>query len=412
MATLSSVGMKNNALLALMLERSKNSDLQKSELVMSGGKTPLQFNFSQMDLSAVRSQMLQQENAAQLYTASQSVTLLSVASPGETSRVEVQENGTITLEGAEVEADSQLAKNLSQAQQVIKQLGLKSEAWGVESLARDLALFDMDLTVLKDNPHDVAALIRAKSQELVEAMDAEASKTGVQDLDRRRAITGAASRLSSGLAGAASAVARASVSVNGSSKQTVVIDGKVIDATAIISAGNVVVDPLVFDLNGDGLNLRGAEDGVDFDMNGDGEQTRMGFIQGDDALLFLDTHGDGLVHDGTQLFGNQGGYANGFDMLRQYDENGDGIIDENDEIFDKLRLWVEKDPNGICEEGETISLREAGITSINLNYDNVRLDDGSGNIVGQTGSFTRSDGSAGYAADVWFHELAQRPEGY
>lgn len=415
MASLSSVGMRNNALLTLMLERSQKNGGKKLEALDTSwaSQNPAsQFTISQMDFSSIRDQVLKLESDAGLYKVTQSSLQIVGTGSFDTSRMQIQEDGSIILEGMEVEEDSRLAKNLQQAKKVISQMGLTSQAWGVESLARDLAVFDMDFTALKGNPHDVADAINAKARELLAELDEQTSATGTDDAQRRREITGASARLASGMAGAASAAARASVSVTGSSKTTVVIDGEVLDASFIIEAGNVVVDPLVFDLNGDGLNLRGAEDGVDFDMNGDGEQTRMGFIQGDDALLFLDTYGDGLVHDGTQLFGNQAGYENGFEMLRAYDENGDGIIDENDAIFDQLRLWVEKDPNGVCDEGETISLREAGITSINLNYDNVRLDDGSGNIVGQTGSFTRSDGSSGYAADVWFHELSQRPEGY
>lgn len=144
----------------------------------------------------------------------------------------------------------------------------------------------------------------------------------------------------SGLSSAAGAAARASISQDSSTRNTITIDGVIIDVTVIIEAGNVIVDPLVFDLN------------------------------------------------------------------------GDGIIDENDEIFDQLRLWVEKSEDGVCEAWETMSLREAGITSINLGYDNVREDGGNGNLVGQVGSFTRNDGSAGLAADVWFQELAMRPEGF
>lgn len=328
------------------------------------------------------------------------------------AQTEITVSGSVTTGTATMDPNSQLAKNLKQAEKVISQFNLTTEAWGIESLARDLAVFDMDLTVLKDDPQKVIEAVRDKSMTLLEDIDKRANEPGFDYEKKRREITGASSRLVSGLNGAAAAAARASVSQGGSANKSVVIDGVIIDVTVIIEAGNIIVDPIVFDLNGDGLNLKGANEGVDFDMNGDGNTSQMGFIRGDDALLFLDTHGDGVVHDGSQLFGNQGGYANGFEMLRAYDSNGDGIIDENDEIFDQLRLWVEKSEDGVCEAWETMSLREAGITSINLGYSNVREDDGKGNLVGQVGSFTRTDGSSGTAADVWFHELASRPEGY
>ncbi|MCC8116163.1 MAG: hypothetical protein LIP18_03265, partial [Planctomycetes bacterium] len=194
-------------------------------------------------------------------------------------------------------------------------------------------------------------------------------------------------------------------------RNTVTVDGKQLDASFIIGVGNVIVDPLVLDLAGDGIDLKGAEDGVEFDMNGDGTRANMGFIKGDDALLFIDSHGDGLVHDGRQLFGNQDGHANGFEMLQSYDSNGDGVIDENDEIWDKLRVWVEKTEDGVCEEGETMSLKEAGITSINVGYKDVRVDDGKGNLIGQVGQFTRDDGSTGLAADAWFQTAPKSDPG-
>ena len=194
--------------------------------------------------------------------------------------------------------------------------------------------------------------------------------------------------------------------MNVSTAASVTVSGVKLNAAAIIAASNVISDPLVLDLKGDGINLKGADEGVEFDMDGNGKKSAMGFIRNDDAFLFIDEHGDGMVHDGRQLFGNNDGFANGFDKLRSYDDNGDGVIDANDAIWNKLRVWQEKDENGIVDAGETMTLSEAGVASINLGYQNVRQDDGKGNLIGQTGSFTRTDGSEGLAADVWLQEKA------
>lgn len=414
MSSLSSaMTIKNQAILALLLNKAEPGKPPTITNIAAGINKSLQDAFSKQTTDALmRHRVKQMENA---FSNSSQSTSFKQTLEEQTSALEKSDttlDSSFTIDVTTADPDSQLAKNLQQAAKIVKQLNLTSEAWGIESLARDLAVFDMDFTAMKDDPYEVAEKIRAKSTELLTELDRHANDPGFDYEKARREITGASARLTSGLNGAAGAVARASVSLDASARTSVVIDGVIIDVTAIIAAGNIIVDPLVFDLNGDGIDMKSAEDGVEFDMNGDGESTRMGFIRGDDALLFVDTYGDGVVHDGTQLFGNQGGYENGFEMLREYDSNGDGVIDENDEIFDKLRLWVEKSEDGVCEAWETMSLREAGISSINLGYDNVREDDGKGNLVGQVGSFTRDDGSKGTAADVWFRELAMRPEGY
>ena len=301
---------------------------------------------------------------------------------------------------------------MEQARQVAEQLNLGSGgAWGIESLAQDLAVFGLDLTAINRNPQELIETIRAKSLEMLDAIDK--TRVGTEgDIEiKRRQITGASARLVNGLQSSGSFVS-ASMQVNSSVSSSTVgvrVDGVNVNASALVAVGNVIVDPLVFDLNGDGIDLKGAEEGVDFDMNGDGTRTTMGFIKGDDALLFIDDRGDGVVHDGRQLFGNTDGYVNGFEKLRAYDDNGDGVIDENDAIWESLRLWVEKTEDGVCDREETMSLSEAGIKSINVGYKDVREDDGKGNLIGQVGSFDRADGTSGLAADVWLQELRRQP---
>ncbi len=321
--------------------------------------------------------------------------------------------------------DSPLAKTMAQAKQLAGQLNLGDSAWGLESLAHDLAALGLDFSDFNRTAEELGQLVRERSLDRIAQLDAKYSG-GQGDYDaERRAITGASARLANGiqkaggllgggvpLNGAAAAWSSTSASFGVASSTGsasppasnvgVKVDGVRYNASAIIAVANVIVDPLVFDLNGDGFDFRSAEDGVDFDLAGDGDKRRTAFIQGDDALLFIDSDQSGVVQDGRQLFGNADGVANGFEKLRQYDENGDGVIDEQDAAFDQLRLWAEANGNGVCEAEETMSLREAGITSINLHYDNTREEDGKGNLIGQKSSFTRTDGSQGAAVDVWW----------
>jgi hypothetical protein len=312
--------------------------------------------------------------------------------------------GDAAAPATEPEAPSeQHAINREQAKAIKDQLKLSGGVdWGVDSLGEDLAVFGLDFTAMNGDREELLQTIRTKAQEMVGELDKNADSLDDYDA-QRRVVSGAYARLQNGLASAGGgAAAAAGASASG---KRVSVDGVDIDAGFVISVGNVLADPLVLDLKGDGLNLKGADEGVNFDMDGDGEATAMGFIKGDDALLFVDTHGDGLVHDGRQLFGNTDGHANGFEKLRTYDDNADGVIDERDAIYDQLRVWVEKTEDGVSEEGETMSLRDAGVASINVGYENVREDDGTGNLIGQTGGFTRDDGTEGLAADVWFQEL-------
>ncbi len=160
-------------------------------------------------------------------------------------------------------------------------------------------------------------------------------------------------------------------------------------------------DPLVLDLGDEGFNLSSAEDGVYFDIKGDGSPVQTGFIQGNNAFLYLDQNGNGVVDNVSELFGDFGGYANGYENLKQYDDNGDGVIDENDAIYGNLRLWRDLNGDGINQADESISLAEAGVKSINLNYQKKYEADEHGNVIGERSTFERFDGTIGNSADVW-----------
>lgn len=184
-----------------------------------------------------------------------------------------------------------------------------------------------------------------------------------------------------------------------------IVSGKLDFRAGMISLSQTLelqqADPLVFDLNGDGFNFSSARDGgVDFDLLGNGEKVRTGFIRGDDALLFLDRNGNNLVDDGRELFGDQEGDEHGFAKLSRYDDNNDGIIDENDSVFNDLRLWQDLNGDGICQTTEVRALAQHNIKSIALAYQNQNINDGKGNTIAQTSTFTRNDGSIGNTADV------------
>ncbi len=322
-----------------------------------------------------------------------------------------QENENQTRFGVDFSVDAEVANpgdkqtqdNLAQAAQIKRQMGIQASDQSLESLAQDLAVFGMDFSVFEDdNPEALVERIQERTLEMLDKFAAEGGSVA-----ERNRITGASARLVNGIQSSAGAFFRVDSTVEAD------VGGTSINGDAAYSVASVVVDPLVLDLAGDGINLSSAEEGVAFDMDGDGEKTQMGFIQGDDALLFLDENGDGVATDGRELFGNTDGHANGFEKLASYDDNGDGVINRDDKVWDSLRVWVEKTADGVNTEDETMTLDEAGIESINVAYDNVREDDGTGNLIGQTGEFKRTDGTKGRAADAWLRQLGAgypRPE--
>ena len=71
-------------------------------------------------------------------------------------------------------------------------------------------------------------------------------------------------------------------------------------------------DPLVLDLDGDGLEFTNLADSqAMFDLSGDQFATRTAWLKGDDGFLVLDQNGDGVVNGIDELFGSdtEGGFA-------------------------------------------------------------------------------------------------------
>jgi hypothetical protein len=96
-----------------------------------------------------------------------------------------------------------------------------------------------------------------------------------------------------------------------------------------------------------------------------------------DGFLYLDRNGNGVVDNGSELFGNftaltSGEVAgNGYEALAEFDltENGgndNSSIESTDAIFSSLRVWIDIDGDGQFESYESMGLSEAGVVAISL----------------------------------------------
>lgn len=100
-------------------------------------------------------------------------------------------------------------------------------------------------------------------------------------------------------------------------------------------------DPLVINLDTNVAEL--SDQKFFFDIDADGEMDEISGLGSGGGYLALDKNGDGIINDGSELFGTSNG--DGFADLARYDEDGNGWIDENDAIWSKLKIWC-KDENG------------------------------------------------------------------
>ena len=193
------------------------------------------------------------------------------------------------------------------------------------------------------------------------------------------------------------------------------------------------LDPLVFDLDGDGLiELTSlANSNTHFDFWADGYAEATGWAAPDDGMLVWDINGDGQIKGAAELFASdvpltyitQDNFSgllnteNGFARLGLHDlaingGNEDGVIDANDAIWTQLQIWQDINQDGISQAGELFTLDALGIASIDTGGAIVDTFLGmsrggfgriiEGNTVTHSSTFTMTDSTTREVVDVWF----------
>ncbi|MCX7095354.1 MAG: hypothetical protein NTY50_18160 [Methylobacter sp.] len=95
------------------------------------------------------------------------------------------------------------------------------------------------------------------------------------------------------------------------------------------------VDPLVINFDGNAAEL--SQTRFEFDIDANGTADQIANLKSGSGFLALDKNNDGVVNDGSELFGPNSG--NGFAELAKYDSDSNGFIDEADPVYDSLRIW-------------------------------------------------------------------------
>jgi hypothetical protein len=165
--------------------------------------------------------------------------------------------------------------------------------------------------------------------------------------------------------------------------------------------------PIILDLNGDGVKTLSISSGVKFDLFATGQAVNTGWVSGGDGLLVLDRNHDGVINDGSELFGSSTTLASGakapdgYAALRELDTNRDGTISSADAVYADLRVWVDGNSDGVSQTSELKTLASLGISQIDLQA-TAGLATDNGNLVGLTSTYETTDGASHAAADVWF----------
>ena len=172
----------------------------------------------------------------------------------------------------------------------------------------------------------------------------------------------------------------------------------------------VRIDPIVLDISGLGITTKSVADGVYYDMDNNGFLEKTGWVDAKSGILVLDKNNDGKIETGNELFGDRTILADGktassgFEALATLDSNHDGVIDAKDKLFSQLRIWVDRNGDGISDKDELVTLAQAGIKSLNLKHKEINQLDANGNTIARVGSFTRTNGKV---ADMKEYLLAR-----
>ncbi len=153
-----------------------------------------------------------------------------------------------------------------------------------------------------------------------------------------------------------------------------------------------LTDPLVINLDGNIAEM--SDQTFFFDIDADGQEDEISRLSAGSGYLALDKNEDGIINDGSELFGTKSG--DGFADLAAYDSDGNGFIDEGDDVFHKLKIWtMDEDGNR-----QLVSLLDKGVGAICLknaatDFALTDQENATKGMIRKTGFFLYENGGAG-----------------
>lgn len=157
-----------------------------------------------------------------------------------------------------------------------------------------------------------------------------------------------------------------------------------------------LLSTILLDLDGDGLEAKQAKKTKAlFDMDGNGVADDTGWMSGADGMLVIDRDGDGLITDASEFsfLSEKDGVRNAWEGLAVLDNTKDSKLSSADARFGELKVWIDRNSDGISQVDELKSLVDLGIKEIGLRNtptnDSVKLGQ---NLALSTSTFTWSNG--------------------
>lgn len=151
-------------------------------------------------------------------------------------------------------------------------------------------------------------------------------------------------------------------------------------------------DPLVINMDADYAEV--TDQKFYFDLDCDGEEEELSTLAAGSGFLALDTNGDGIINDGSELFGPTSG--NGFMDLSKYDLDGNGWIDEADDVFERLQIWIPNaDGSSTCYKLKDKGVGAICLQNVGTDYSLKNEKNETNGIIRSTGVYLMENGRAG-----------------